>query len=60
MKAIIKFVSAMIFFVAFLLLIAEGELCAKLLIAKFFAICLLVASAKIIERFVETDENELA
>lgn len=60
MKAIIKFVSAMIFFVAFLLLIAEGELCLKFFIVKSFAVCLLIVSAKVIDGFVETDENELA
>lgn len=60
MKAIIKFMSAMIFFMAFVLLIAEGELCAKLLIAKFFAVCLLVVSAKVIDIFVETDEDRIA
>lgn len=60
MRTIIKFMSAMIFFVAFLLLVAEGELCASFFIVKSFAICLLIVSAKVLTNFVETDENELA
>lgn len=60
MKAIIKFMSAMIFFMAFVLLIAEGELCASFFIVKSFAILLLIVSAKVIDGFVETDEDRIA